>query len=340
MVLREHVKKAKFILQGIATYLPQPLATLLPQHQHQFKGTGQRVFTEKTEVARAYYSVWMRMMVTMHDAGVLDMKTVKTVGEIGPGDSLTTGLSALLSGADTYIALDIVPTAGNFNNLELFEELVSLFKNKAAIPDAVEQPKQRPYLPSYAFPSHILSDADLERLLAPERLEHIRNAIRTFTEKRIDPKNPIQILLAAPWHDAAQLETYKNSIDLIVTNAAMEHVADVSMTYADAAKLLKKGGLISSAIDYKCHDTAGLWNGHWTYSQPIWKLVCGTTTYLINRWTHAMHKKELEKAYTLLIDIPYTKPNLLAPTDIAAPFTSFPFSDFDVSEGYLVTAKK
>jgi SAM-dependent methyltransferase len=340
MTLREHVKKIKFILKGVATYLPAPIATLLPEHQHQFKGLGQRTFSDKTDIARAYYSVWMRMLVTMHEKGVLDMHTIKTVGEIGPGDSLTAGLSAILSGANTYVALDIVPTAHNYDNLELFEELVSLFKNKASIPDEVEQPKQQPHLSSYAFPSHIISDTDLERLLAPERLQNIRAAIRSFVKNEIDPHNEIQILLITPWHDEAQITKHAESIDLIFSNAAMEHVDDVPRTYESAAKLLSKGGLLSSAIDYKSHDTAGLWNGHWTYSPLMWRLVSGKTTYLINRWSHAMHLRELQKFFDIVVDIPLSRKNVLVESDIASPYNKSPFAEFGVSEGYIVGKKR
>ncbi len=340
MTLKEHVKKIKFVLKGVATHIPAPLATLLPNHQHQFKGTGQRTFTDKANVARTYYSVWMRMLVAMHDAKVLDIKSIKTVGEIGPGDSLTVGLAAILSGANRYIALDLVPTAHNYDNLEIFEELVLLFKTKASIPNQEAEPKQRPYLESYDFPSHIFSNDDLERLLAPERLEKIRKAIRSFTKNEKDSQNEIQILLAAPWHTDVQLANHAGSIDLIITNAAMEHVADVPLTYKGAAQLLRQGGLISSAIDYKCHDTAGLWNGHWTYAPAVWKLVCGTTTYLINRWTHRMHKEELQKAFTIVIDTPFKRKSLLSPSNIANPFKKYPFEDFEISEGYIVAKKK
>lgn len=339
MTPRENIKKIKFLLQGISTYVPAPLSFFLPTHQHQFKCTGQRVYSNKTTVARAYYSVWMRMLVTMHDVGVLDVRSLKVVGEIGPGDSLTAGLSAILTGATTYTALDIVPTAHNFDNLEIFEELVQMFKSKTPIPSTDDEPKQRPYLASYAFPSHIISDADLERLLAPERLEKIREAIRSFEKNEVST-NEIQIKLLAPWYKKENLEAYANSFDLIISNAAMEHVADVPLTYHGATKLLKQGGLLSSAIDYKCHDTAGLWNAHWTYSPLMWKLVCGKTAYLINRWTHAMHRKELEKTFNIVIDTEYPRVNLLTKSDIAEPFTAYPLRDLEIAEGYIVAKKR
>ncbi len=340
MTVREHIKKGKFILKGIATYLPAPFCHLLPEHQHQFKGTGQRKFSDTESVARAYYAVWMRMLVTMQREKVLNIHTVHTIGEIGPGDSLATGLAALLSGADTYIGLDLVPTAHNFDNLALLEEIIRLFQTRAAIPDAAEHPKLRPYLSSYAFPSDILTDEHLAQTLAPERLENIRKAITAFEKGTVDTDAPIKILLSTPWDTEERVKTHAESIDLIITNAAMEHVENVPHTYACAARILNKGGIIASTIDYKYHDTAGVWNGHWTYSPLMWKIVRGKCVYFINRWTHAMHIAELEKEFNILIQLPFTKASVLTSGDIAEPFSHYPLKDFEVSEGFIAAQKK
>jgi len=53
---------------------------------------------------------------------------VKTVAELGPGDSIGIGLAAVLSGATHYIGLDTYPYAGNTCNLDTFEELMQLFR--------------------------------------------------------------------------------------------------------------------------------------------------------------------------------------------------------------------
>ena len=60
------------------------------------------------------------------------------VAELGPGDSLGIGFSALISGADKYFAFDVVEHANASRNFEIFDELVSLFKNKEDIPDDKE----------------------------------------------------------------------------------------------------------------------------------------------------------------------------------------------------------
>jgi hypothetical protein len=56
----------------------------------------------------------------------------QTLAEPGPGDSLGVGLAALLSGISNYYALDIVRFSSPERNSKVFEELVSLFKARAA----------------------------------------------------------------------------------------------------------------------------------------------------------------------------------------------------------------
>jgi hypothetical protein len=68
----------------------------------------------------------------------------KVVAELGPGDSLGIGLAALVSGAEKYFALDVVEYTNIERNLKIFDELVTLFKNKEDIPGEQEFPEVRP----------------------------------------------------------------------------------------------------------------------------------------------------------------------------------------------------
>ena len=58
--------------------------------------------------------------------------TFGTVAELGPGDSLGTGIAALLSGVEKYYALDVKPYFNNAINLEMFDRLLELFQRRAA----------------------------------------------------------------------------------------------------------------------------------------------------------------------------------------------------------------
>src|SRR5450432_2140607 len=105
--------------------------------------------------SRYCYSIWMRHL---HHWNIVNDCIPETVAELGPGDSLGTGLASLLSGSKNLYALDVVKYWDNKRNLEIFEELVVLFSSRTNIPDNIEYPLIRPKLESYSFPSGILSD--------------------------------------------------------------------------------------------------------------------------------------------------------------------------------------
>ena len=52
---------------------------------------------------------------------------------------------------------------------------------------------------------------------------------------------------------------------------------------------LKPSGYISNQVDFKCHGTAPEWNGHWRYSDWMWRLVRGRRAYLLNRAPISAH---------------------------------------------------
>lgn len=46
----------------------------------------------------------------------------------------------------------------------------------------------------------------------------------------------------------------------------------------------------------KSHGCARDWNGHWTISDSLWKIVKGNRPYLINRLPHSAHVEAMKKA--------------------------------------------
>ena len=89
--------------------------------------------TGGTVSARYCYSVWLRHLCMLHWHGM--PTTFQTVVELGPGDSLGTGLAAILCGADRYIALDAVRYANSVRSLQNLEALIALLRNRSPIPD-------------------------------------------------------------------------------------------------------------------------------------------------------------------------------------------------------------
>ena len=261
------------LLRGITSYLP---------------GFDASIFTRTggTNSARYCYSVWLRHLVLTKKTGGL-INIPKIVAELGPGDSLGMGLCALLSGAEKYYAFDVVKYADSSKNLAIFEELEHLFKSKAPIPDDNEFPLVKPYLDNYAFPSEILTGEILQNALNKERLNTIRQSIRT------PEKNESVIVYQVPWNDSSVIQ--KDSVDMIFSQATLEHVDDIENTYKIMYAWLKPGGAMSHQIDLKCHGTSSNWNGHWTYSNLQWKIIRGKRPWLLNRLTCSQQLSLAEK---------------------------------------------
>jgi len=202
------------------------------------------------------------------------------VGELGPGDSIGTGLAALISGSDRYIALDAVAHADTSRNLRIFDELVDLFKARTPIPGPDEFPEITLDLPDLAFPSHILDDARLDAALEPARLVAIRRATESPRPDVIDYR--------APWH--ALKPDDHGAIDFLLSNAVLEHVTDLPTAYRAMAQWLRSGGIASHQIDFRSHGLFAAWDGHWACPGWLWRLFLGRRPYLLNREPFATHR--------------------------------------------------
>ena len=261
------------LLYGIATFLPGVAAIF-------GRGGGD------TQSARYCYSVWLRHLVTAFGNGMTAHPRV--VAELGPGDSLGVGLAALVSGADRYHAFDVVRHAQIKRNQAVLEELIALFKSRADIPGEAEFPEVQPLLPSYEFPHHVLRDEHLQQTLADARLARIRDSVA-------NQNRPGSMLdYRTRWFDEQAIE--RASIDLLYSQAVLEHVDDLASSYRAMRLWIKPGGLLSHQIDFRCHNTAHVWNGHWRYSDLVWTLMRGRRSYLLNREPYSTHLRLLAES--------------------------------------------
>jgi len=239
-----------------------------------------------TDSARYCYSVWMRHLVALKSSGL--ETRFNRVAELGPGDSIGIGLSAVLTGVDEYNAFDAKSHAVAEKNRLILEELIRLFQQREPIPDSNEFPRVSPQLEQYEFPNDILTDDILDAALHPNRLSDIRQALEQ------QGSGSIRIRYVAPWDESSLLE--QESIDLVFSQAVMEHVQNVSSSYQALYAWLKPGGIMSHQIDYKSHGLTKDWNGHWTMSDLHWKIILGNRPYLINRHPHSAHIAMMEEA--------------------------------------------
>lgn len=261
------------LIKGTATFVP-----FLRDAVQAREGTG------GTDSARYCYSVWLRHLVLARRAG-LDADP-NVIAELGPGDSLGLGLAGLLSGADRYFGLDVVRYAGFQRNLRVFEELIGLFRRRERIPGPDEFPNVRPALEDYAFPA-FLDPARLERALHPARLELLRREL-----EGTPPPDP-RIAYFAPWDGPDVVR--RGSVDMVFSQAVLEHVEALPRTYRALAQWLKPDGFMSHTIDFKAHHTSRVWNGHWAYPRALWTLIKGKRVFLLNRQPRSEHLRLLEE---------------------------------------------
>jgi hypothetical protein len=258
------------------------MATYVPGLRHL---TGRK--TGGTVSARYCYSVWLRHLSMLHGCAL--PTKFETTAELGPGDSLGIGLAAILSGAERYLALDAIQYANNSLNLQIFEELIALFRTQAPIPDDAEFPLVQPPLPSYAFPSDVLTSVRLEAALNPKRLELIRAFISSpATTARADAP----ICYIAPWEPGMIRDA---TVDLVLSQSVLEYPQDLAGIYAEMCCWLKRGGVMSHEIDFKSIGITTEWNGHWSCSDAVWRLAAGRRRHTLNREPHSTHISLLEK---------------------------------------------
>ena len=265
----------KPIVRGMVTYLPLIEKRIAKS-------------TRGTDSARYCYSVWLRHLVMARAHGLADDPRV--VAELGPGDSLGIGLSALLTGASRYVGLDRVAYADPSRNAAVLDELVALFGARAAIPDAGEFPELKPYLPSYEFPRALLTDARMTHCLQEARVDAIRAALHHLN----DESGAITMAYRAPWFDPSVVG--RGSIDMIYSQAVLEHVDDLDATYAALAEWLKPGGVASHQIGFVSHGLTPEWNGHWAIADPVWKVIRGRRPYLLNREPASTHLRLIKRS--------------------------------------------
>ena len=287
--------------------------------------------TAGTVSARYCYSVWLRHLVMAHDRGLSTNPQVLV--EFGPGDSLGTGLAALIAGGAEYAALDIVESADTAGNLAVFDELVELFRARADIPGEQEFPEAEPRLPTYRFPAHVLTAARLAHALDAPRLTRLRRSVATAGSSG----SAVRYLV--PWHDAAP---HGRLADMVLSQAVLEHVDELAHAYRKMYDLLKPGGVMSHVIDFRCHGSARDWNGHWTYSDWTWKLIRGRRPYFLNRAPCSTHLSLLRRTgFDVTFVCPRSEPSAIDEKDLASRFREGTFAPADlVTSGLFVQAAK
>jgi len=285
-----------------------------------------RAATGGTNNPRYCYSVWLRHLVTLLPFGF----TIKgaRIGELGPGDSIGIGLAGLLSGAEYYIGLDLLPFSARTDLERIFDEIVRMYMRKEPIPDNNEFPRMRPQLRSYEFPDYAIEWAGFS-----ERVERIRSDIRTGLE------HGRLVRYQAPWTSIAEIAP--KSLDLIFSQAVLEYVVPADETYNAMSIWVKAGGYASHVIDLSAHYLSPFCNGHWAYSDWEWRLARGRREVFLNRMPLTTHLAYATNSGfdVLLLQKEYGS-NALDVTDLSSQFRALNSEDLRTRGVMLVLRKR
>lgn len=317
---------AKRLIFNAATFIPG-VASLPPIKRIYAQ---RAIGTEGTNQARYCYSVWLRHLSVAAAHG-LDTDP-KSIAELGPGDSIGIGIAAVLTGVERYYAFDVVAHANTQRNLEIFDALVDLFRARTDIPGATEYPRVGPRLGDYRFPDKLLSRERMAAALEPRRLARIRESIQ-----HTDSADSM-MQYRAPW--STQGAVQRNALDMVISQAVLEHVDGLPEVYRAMYAWLKPGGYMSHQIDFKCHESAREWNGHWTYSDLMWKLVRGKDVWLINRQPYSVHLRLMKSSgFQIVGEQLVTQESRITRAQLAPRFRLIPESDLSTTDAYVLAVK-
>ena len=304
------------ILRGLSSYV-------LPRQLFTRPGTGGSFSAEYC------YSVWLRHLVHLHRNGLIQSAAeLRQVAEIGPGDSLGTGMAALYTGAQQYRALDIIRHADIHANRRVNDKLLELFLQRTDIPHEAFTDLS-PALSAYHFPGELLR---VDASACWKLHEHIRHSLGQSEQA----DTPIRYIL--DWMD--EKVTPSGELDLIFSQAAMEHVADIRLAYRLMHRMLRKGGIISHQVDFRAHEMTDEWDGHFYIGPRTWKLLAHGRKYPMNRLPLSAHLQALtDSGFRLSAVVKQTGASTRPGQEPAVPGVHFDPDD-RVTMGALIQAVK
>lgn len=314
----------RLVLGGLKSYFP----TL---HAGQKGGVGRST--------GAYcYSVWMRHLSIITRA--VPSFRPHSVVELGPGDSLGVGCAALLSGAESYVGLDLVPRADPLHDVHVLDELVSMFGHRAPIPDERIFPHLLPKLPSYNFPNRLFTDDGPRHIrIDHERVEEIRAALLDRQDVLYDN---VPVGYVAPWGPRT---IDRQSVDLVMSQASLQDMphdsdrSELAGAFAAMSRWLRKGGIMSHQIDFG-FPVGAEWNHHWHYSDAAWRVLRGNRPAFENRVPLSVYLQLCDEYDFQVVSVKRVEKPGLSREKAAPRFRDLPEADFVTSSAHIVAVRR
>ncbi|HEX4951127.1 MAG TPA: hypothetical protein VFZ34_31005 [Blastocatellia bacterium] len=266
--------------------------------------------------AEYYYTVWMRHVCTA--AFFQCWNEPKTVLELGPGTTFGTGIAALLSGVQQYIAAEIRPIPPLHFDHQVFEELVTLFRERKPFAESDR------ILPSTMFPDELFPHEQFAQTLS--NLDRIKSSLQSQSDM-------IRML---------PLPTYKchGVVNYLFSHSVLEHISELPGAYFEMFRWLRPGGVMTHSIDFSSHGTSHFWNGHWTIPDFAWRVMRGKRRYFLNREPASVHRMWLERVgFEIIAFHPTPLPSTITKKDLTKRFRNLTESDLNTVSAFVVARK-
>jgi len=284
------------------------------------------------------YSVWMRHL-SIITRSVPSFRP-RVVVELGAGESLGVGCAALLSGAEQYVGLDLAARADARHDVQLLDELVSMFAHHAPIPDDRIFPNLLPKLSAYNFPNRLFADDGPRHIrIDNDRVQSIRAALLDRQDVLYDN---VPVGYMVPW---GMRTLDRQSVDLVITQASLQDLAhdadrsELAGAFAAMSRWLRKGGIMSHQIDFS-FPLGAEWNHHWHYPEAAWRVLRGNRQAFENRAPLSVYLQLCDEYDFQVVSVKGVEQAGLPREKVAPRFRDLPEADFATSSAHIVAVRR
>jgi hypothetical protein len=250
------------------------------------------------------------------------------------------GCAALLSGAEQYVGLDLAARADARHDVQLLDELVSMFAHHAPIPDDRIFPNLLPKLSAYNFPNRLFADDGPRHIrIDNDRVQSIRAALLDRQDVLYDN---VPVGYMVPW---GMRTLDRQSVDLVITQASLQDLAhdadrsELAGAFAAMSRWLRKGGIMSHQIDFS-FPLGAEWNHHWHYPEAAWRVLRGNRQAFENRVPLSVYLQLCDEYDFQVVSVKRVEQPGLPREKVAPRFRDLPEADFGTSSAHIVAVRR
>jgi uncharacterized protein (DUF433 family)/SAM-dependent methyltransferase len=204
---------------------------------------------------------WMRREIIRAKGSLAGLRVL----ELGPGQTLASGLLLYANGVASYTAVDLFFMPG---------------RNAAVYRQLREHLERRP----------ILLPVDVEAARA-EALRRFDEAVRLEGEEAVFSPGKVEYRWPV---DASRLPFPDGSFDVVVSLASFEHFPDPEAAIRECARVTTSGGISLHQVDFRDHRDFSRPLEFLKHTEAEWAEVQRGTSAYTNRW----RKGDFERAFT------------------------------------------